>query len=115
MHFIRTAIRLIYSINDNDWFQVQLQCLLQNKSCLRHRTLKSIYQQANTISHFQNPFYLTTEIGVTRSVNYIDLNSFVHHRSILTKYSYASFSFKVIAIHDQVTGILIFPEYLGGM
>ena len=112
MHFIRTAIGFIHFIDHYNRMQVQLQGLLQYKTCLWHRSFKGIDQQYNAICHFKNPFYLSPEVGVTRSINHIDLHSLIHHRDVLTKNSDSSFSFKVVAIHDQVTGFLVLPKYI---
>src|SRR5687768_8029841 len=49
MYFIRTAVRLVYFINNNNWFQVQLQRFLQYKAGLRHGTFKSIHEQDHAI------------------------------------------------------------------
>lgn len=115
MHLVRAAIGLVHLINDHDGFQPQLQCLLQNKPCLRHRPFKSIYQQQDTIGHFQYPLHLSTEIRVTRSIYYVDLMLLILHRGILAEDGNASLPFQIVVIHDQFPCILILPEHLGGM
>ena len=44
LHFRRAAIRLIHLINYHDRLQTQLNRFLQNKTSLRHRPLKGVYQ-----------------------------------------------------------------------
>ena len=115
MHFVGPTVFFIYLINDNDWFQIKLQCFLQNESCLWHRTFKCINKQTNTIGHFQNTFNFATKVGVTRCVNNINLYAFIFYRCVFRKNGNASFTFQIIAIHDELTGFLVFAEDLGSM
>jgi hypothetical protein len=82
---------------------------------LRHRAFKSINEKANAIRHFQNPFHLTTEVGVTRGINYINFYTLVSYRCVLAEDRDPSLALQVIAIHDQVTGFLVIPENLCGV
>ena len=50
-------------------------------------------------------------IALATIINYIDLNALVSNGSILTEDRDSTLSFKVIAVHDQVTGFLVIPEY----
>ena len=115
MHLIGPAVFFIDFINDDNGLQIELQCFLQNKSCLRHRAFKCINKQTNTIGHFQNTFYLASKIGVTRCINDINFYAFIFYRCVFRKDGNASFTFQIIAIHDELTGFLVFAEDLGSM
>jgi len=115
LHFVRTAVRLIYFIDNNNWVQAQVQCFLQYKTCLRHWSFKGIHQQTNTICHFQYPLYLTAKVGVTRGIDHINFNAFISNGCILTEDGNAAFSFQVIAVHDQFAGILVVTKGFCGV
>src|SRR4051812_34777187 len=100
MYFVRTAIRFIYFIDNNDRTQVQMQSFLQYETGLGHRAFKGIHQQQYTIGHFEYTLHLTTEIGVTWSIDYIDLNVLIIDRCIFREDGDPALTFKVIAIHD---------------
>ena len=63
VHFIGTAVGLIYFVDDNDRLQIQLQCFLQYKTGLWHWSFKSIYEQQHTICHFNHPLYFTAKVS----------------------------------------------------
>ena len=112
MHFVRTAIRLVYFVNDDNGMQVQMQCLLQNESCLWHGSFKGINKKQHAVSHFQYSFHFTSEIGVAGGINDIYFNSFVFDSSILAENSNAAFAFELIAVHDQITGLLVIAKHV---
>ena len=52
----------------------KLKCLLKNESCLWHWTLGCVHKQYNTVYHFKNTLYLSTEISMARGVDNVYLN-----------------------------------------
>ena len=115
MHFIGTAIRFIHFIDHHDRMQIQLQGFLQYETGLRHRTFKGIHQQNHPIGHFKYTLHLTSEIGVARGIDHIDLVSTVHHRSVLGKDGDAALTFQVVTVHDQLPCLLVFTKNLCGV
>lgn len=115
MYFIRAAIGFVHFVDDHDRFQVELECFLQYKACLGHWTFKRVNEQADTISHFQNPFHFTAEVGVTRGIDHVNLYILIHYCCVLAENGDPSFPFQVVTVHDQVTSFLVIPENLRGM
>ena len=115
MHLIGPAVWLIYLVDHHNRMQVELQGLLEYKTRLRHRPFKGIHQQDYPVGHFQYPLYFSAEIRVTRGVDHIDFYIFIGNRSILTEYGDAPLTLQIVGVHDQITGFLVIPEYLGGM
>ena len=83
VHLLRTTVRLVHLINYNNGFKANLECLLQDKACLGHRAFKGIDQKDAAVGHIKHTFYLTTEVGVTRSVDNVDFSVFITDRNIL--------------------------------
>ena len=83
INFLWTAVRLIHLINNNDRLQTELQSFLQHETGLRHRTLESVNKQETTVCHIEHALHLTTEVGVSRSIEDIDFNTFPIDRYIL--------------------------------
>ena len=72
----RTAVGLIHLIDHHNRLQTDLQGLLQHEARLGHRALKGIDEQQTAVGHIQHTLHLTTEIGVSRGINNINLRSF---------------------------------------
>jgi hypothetical protein len=77
---------------------------------LWHRTLGRIDQYERTVSHADDPFYLTAKISVTWRVDDIDFHAAVVQRDILGKNSDAAFLFKIPGIKDSFASQLTFAE-----
>ena len=110
IHLLGTAIGLVHLIDNNKWFQTYLQSLLQHKSCLRHRTLKSIHQKDTSVCHIEHTLHLATEVGVTRGVNDIDLCVAVYDGHILGKDGYTTFTFQLVVVQHQFARLLVLTE-----
>jgi len=52
---------------------------------------------------------------VTWGIYHVDLGIFILHRCILAEDGDASFLFKVVAVHDQLPGLLVVAKYMGGV
>ena len=100
LYFTWTAVRLVNFIYHHNRFQSHLDCLLENKTSLWHRTFKCIYEQKTSVCHIKNTLHFTTKISVSRSVYNIDFISFIINRYVFRQYCNTSFSFKVIVIKN---------------
>lgn len=110
MRFQRPGVRSVGFVDDNDYTMVHLQCFLENKARLRHRAFKSVYQQQDSVDHFQNTLYLAGKIGVTGRIDNIDLSILPEDRSIFRKNGNAFFSLKVVVVHHSFSDGLILAE-----
>ena len=100
-HLVNTGVGLIYLIDDHYNFMIEFKRLLEHEPRLGHRPLRRVDEKQNAVHHFQDTLDLSSEIGVTGSVDYIYLNVFVMYRGILCKYRYTAFSFKIVRVHDS--------------
>ena len=89
-------MRRVDLIDHNDYFMTKLESLLQNKSCLRHRTFGSVNKQYNAVYHFQYALDLSAKIGMTGSIYYVYFDIFIFNRRIFCKDSYSSFALYII-------------------
>ena len=91
--------------------QIKRKCFFKNKACLRHTALKCIYQNKNTIYHFEYTLNLAAKIGVAGGINNIYFDIVIKKRCVFGKNGDASFFFKVVIIHNSFINLLIFAEY----
>ena len=100
MHLFRAAVRFVHLINHHDRFQSDFQCFLQHETCLRHRTFKSIDQQDTSVSHIKYTFHFSSEVTMPRSINNVNLSSFVIDWNVFWQNRYPSFTFQVVVIQN---------------
>ena len=113
LNLIGTAIRLVNLVDHNYRLLAKLQSLLQHESGLRHAALKGIDKQEHTVRHVKDPFNLTSEIAMARSVYDIDLDTLVGDGHILGKNCDASFPLDVIVVENQLAKILRLTHQIG--
>ena len=73
VHLFGATVGLVHLIYHYDGLESDLESLLQDKTCLWHWSFECIDEEDATIGHIEHAFYLTTEVGVARSVNDINL------------------------------------------
>ena len=100
----------VYLVYNNNRRFVQAKSLFKHKSCLRHAALKCINKQQNTVNHGKNSLNFSSEIGVAGGVNNVDFCVVVMNCRVFRKNCYASFSFKVIAVHNTLVNNLVCAE-----
>ena len=100
VYFVRTTVRFVYLINNNNRFQSDFQSFLQHKARLRHRAFKSINQQNASVGHVEHTLYFATEVAVSRSINNINLSSVVIDRNVFREDRYPSFTLQVVVIQN---------------
>src|SRR5260370_28036761 len=76
-------IRTIDLVDHHDWCQPKLKGLSRHEARLRQRSLRRVHQNQHAVYHAQNAFDLSTEIGVPRRINDIDLGPAPANRSVL--------------------------------
>ena len=114
-HFIdlfRAAVWLIDLVHYDHRLQSNLECLLQHKTSLRHRTLKGIHQQDTTVCHVEHALHLATEVAVSWSVNHVDFHSFIINTNVLGKNCYTTLALELIVIQNQISCLLVLSEQM---
>ena len=79
MNLVRTGLRLINLIDENNRPQSKLQRFANNEFRLRHRAFGGIHQNNHPIDHTQNSLNLAAEVRMSRRVDDIDTNTFPFH------------------------------------
>src|SRR6185437_12574225 len=115
MDLVRTAVRFVHLIDNDNGLQVKVQGLLQYEAGLGHRPLESIDKEKDAIGHFQHALDFTHKIRVTRSIDNVDLGALILDGSILAEDRDAPFFLEIVIIHDQLAGFLVLPEYMSSM
>ena len=108
--FIRTCFRTVDLIDTYDNREFQCKCFFQNEFGLWHGTFKSVNQKDHSVDHLKDTFYFSTEIGMSRSVNDIDLCIFINNCSVFGKNGNSTFTFDIVGIHYSFGYFLIFTE-----
>ena len=107
LHLVGAAVGLIDLVDDDDGLQAQLDGLLQHETRLRHRPLEGVDQEEDAVGHVQHTLHLTTEIGVARGVDDVDLDVFVSHGDVLREDGDASLTLQVVVVEDELSRCLI--------
>ena len=90
---------------------MQFQGLAQNETGLRHGTFECVYNEDNAVYHFQDTFYLAAEIGMSGSVDDIDLCAVVGNGCIFRKDGDTAFALDGIGVHHAFCHFLIGTEH----
>ena len=109
-NFIRTSFRTVDLVDTYDNRELQCKCFFQNEFGLWHGTFKSVNQKDHSVDHLKDTFYFSTEIGMSRSVNDIDLCIFINNCSVFGKNGNSTFTFDIVGIHYSFGYFLIFTE-----
>ena len=109
-----TAVGFVYLVDHHDGLQAQLQRLLQHKSGLGHRALKGVDEQQTAVGHIEHTLYLATEVGVTRRVEDIYLNTFPVDRNVFGEDGDTALTFQIVSIQHLTTIILALTEEFSG-
>ena len=87
-----------------------LKRLLQHKAGLRHRSLRSVHKQDNTVHHFEHTLHLAAEIGVPRCVDNIYLDVLIMNRRIFCKNRNPPLALQIVIVHNTLGNNLVFTE-----
>ena len=110
----RATVGLVYLVHHNDRLQSELQRLLQDKSCLRHRSLKGIDEQQTAVGHVEHALHFATEVGVAGCVENVNLNSFPVDGNVFGKYRDSPLALQIVGVEHFATVILSFTEEFAG-
>ena len=109
-NFFVSCVRTVGFIYNDDNFMAQLQRFLQNETGLWHWTLEGVYQQDNTVYHFQNTLNFAAEVSMAWGIDNVDFYIFISDCSIFCKNGDAAFFFQVTGVHNTVLYGLVFAE-----
>ena len=109
-HFQRTGVGAVYFVDHHDDLVAQFQRLLQDKTGLGHGAFKGVYQQKDTVHHFQHPFHFAAEVGVAGGVDDVDLYILIVDRGVLGQDGDTTLPFDGIVVHHPVLHGLVFTE-----
>ena len=108
---VRTCLRTVNFVDTYDNWKIQLQCFAQHELCLRHRALKSVYHEDNTVYHFQDTLYFAAEISMAWGVDNIDFCILIKNSCIFGKNCDTALTLEVVGVHDTLCNFLIGTEY----
>ena len=77
---------------------------------MRHRAFLRVDQQHDTVHHAQHAFHFTTEVGVSRGVDDIDMGAVVINGGVLGQNGNAAFTLEIVRVHDALGDVLVVAE-----
>ena len=114
LHLVGTAVGLVDLVDHHHRLQSDLDSLLEHEAGLGHRSLESVDKEQTAVGHIEHTLHLAAEVGVSRSVYYINFSIFVVDGYVLRQDRYAAFAFKVVIVEDKFAGILILTKEVTG-
>src|SRR5690606_34416606 len=90
-----------------------LEGFLGDEAGLRHGSAYGVHDQQHGIHHRQNPLYLTAEVGVSGGVHDVDAVIVPFDRRVFGEDGDPPFAFLVIAVHNQIAGVITTVEGAG--
>ena len=86
---------------------IQLKRALKHEARLRHRSLRRVNEQKDSVHHLEDTLDLASEVGVSRGVDDIYFHTVVVYGGVLRKDSDPSLAFKVARVHNALGRRLI--------
>ena len=113
MDLVRTSVRTVDLVDDDDRFEFEFQRLVEHETGLREGSFRGIDQQNHAVGHIENPFDLSAEVAVSRGVDDIDLRIPVADADVLGEDGDAPFAFQIVVVEEALVHFLIFAEEFG--
>ena len=113
MDLVRTSVRTVDLVDDDDRFGFEFQRLVEHETGLREGSFRGIDQQNHAVGHIENPFDLSAEVAVSRGVDDIDLRIPVADADVLGEDGDAPFAFQIVVVEEALVHFLIFAEEFG--
>src|SRR5216684_2993015 len=89
-------IAAINLVDNHDRFEVQLQCLLQDKARLRHGAFDGVDQQDAAIGHVEHALDLAAKVGMSGGVDNVNFDAAIDDGGILRQDSDAALALLVV-------------------
>ena len=109
-----SAVGLVDLVDHHYGLESHLDGLLEHKARLGHRALEGVDEQQAAVGHVEHTLHLAAEVGVSRSVDDVDLRAFVVDRYVLGEYRYATLALEVVVVEDELAGGLVVAEEVAG-
>ena len=109
-HFVKTRVRLVDLVDDDDDFKSQSKCFFNDETSLRHRAFLCVNQKHNAVDHLEHALHFAREIGVSGGVDDVYLRAVVVYGRVFCENGDAPFSFYIARVHDASCHLLIFSE-----
>ncbi len=81
-HFRRPRIFAVDFVNNDDNFQIVLQCLLQHKLRLRQRAFGRVDYQKRAVRHVDDALHFAGKIRMPGGINDVDLRTFIKNGGV---------------------------------
>src|SRR6185369_7919824 len=101
-HLGDPGIRAVDLIDADDLREFGIEGLFENEPRLRQGPLGGVYEQHDAIHHGKRAFHLAAEIGVSRSVDYVDFDVAVTDRRVFREDRNAAFALEIERVHDAL-------------
>ena len=88
----------------------RLECFFKNEARLWHRAINGIDQEENSIHDEHHALNFTTEVGVARGINNIDLDTCIMDGSVLGDNGNSTLTLLIHTVHDALSDFLVIPE-----
>src|SRR5258707_8191538 len=109
-NFLRTGIRPVDLINDQNRLQVRLKGLAQYVTSLRQRAFARVHQQHDAVDHLERALHLAAKIGVAWRIDNIDFCAGIEHGRVLGKNWDSALAFQIVRVHDTLGDGLVVAE-----
>ena len=80
---MRVAIQAVNFVYDDYGFKAQSKRLFKHEACLRHRPVKRVHKQQNSIHHSEHALNLAAKVGVAGGIYYMDSGVSVFNGGVL--------------------------------
>ena len=103
------GVGTVHLVDHHDDLVSQLQGLLEDEPGLGHGAFCGVHQQKDAVDHFQDPLYLTTEVGMARRIHNINFGVFIMNGRVFGQDGDATLPLQISGVHDPLHGGLVFP------
>ena len=108
---MRTGAWAVDLVHDDHDAHAGRQRVTQHETRLRHRSLECVDDEQRSVGHVEHALDLATEVGMTRSVDDVDLDVLVGNRNVLRQNGDAAFALLVVAVQDSLGNLLVLAEH----
>src|SRR5262249_46462315 len=114
---IRAGVGAVDLVYDYDSLVSGLQCFLQHKTSLRHRTFDGIHQQQYAVDHPHDALDFAAKVSMARSVDDVDLDGclgvrVIENCRVLRNDGDSALALLVHRVHHTLCNGLVCTEYI---
>ena len=109
-HPVRARIGTVHFVDNNDYFMTGLQGLFKDKAGLWHWAIHCIHEEEDAINDQHHALNFTTEVGVARGIDNIDLYTRILNSGVLGDDGDTALTLLIHTVHDALSDFLVIPE-----